>query len=75
MRRLWAIIPQNYRRRTIWVAGTIFLRALLNFIGVATLIPILGLILQHETVMSNEYIAGISKVLNIDNYNTLGSPA
>ena len=71
MRRLWAIIPQNYRRRTIWVAGTIFLRALLNFIGVATLIPILGLILQHETVMSNEYIAGISKVLNIDNYNTL----
>ena len=71
MRRLWAIIPQNYRRRTIWVAVTIFLRALLNFIGVATLIPILGLILNHEAVMSNEHIANISKALNIDNYNTL----
>ena len=71
MRRLWAIIPQNYRRRTIWVAVTIFLRALLNFIGVATLIPILGLILNHEAVMSNEHIANISNALNIDNYNTL----
>lgn len=71
MRRLWAIIPQNYRRRTIWVAVTIFLRALLNFIGVATLIPILGLILNHEAVMSNEHIANISKALNIGNYNTL----
>lgn len=71
MRRLWAIIPQNYRRRTIWVAVTIFLRALLNFIGVATLIPILGLILNHDAVMSNEHIANISKALNIDNYNTL----
>ena len=71
MRRLWAIIPQNYRRRTIWVVVTIFLRALLNFIGVATLIPILGLILNHEAVMSNEHIVNISKALNIDNYNTL----
>lgn len=71
MSRLWAIIPQNYRRRTIWVVVTIFLRALLNFIGVATLIPILGLILNQEAVMSNEHIANISKALNIDNYNTL----
>ena len=71
MRRLWAIIPQHYRRRTIWVAVTIFMRALLNFVGVATLIPILALILDHEAVMSNVHIAEISKALNIESYNSL----
>lgn len=71
MRRLWAIIPQHYRRRTIWVAVTIFMRALLNFVGVATLIPILVLILDHEAVMSNVHIAEISKALNIESYNSL----
>lgn len=70
MKRLWSIIPQRYRRRTIWVAVTIFLRALLNFIGVATLIPILVLILDHDAVTSNAYAMEAYKLLNADSYSS-----
>lgn len=70
MKRLWGIIPQRYRRRTIWVAVTIFLRALLNFIGVATLIPILVLILDRDAVTSNAYAIEAYKLLNADSYSS-----
>lgn len=70
MKRLWSIIPQRYRRRTIWVAVTIFLRALLNFIGVATLIPILILILDRDAISSNRYVAEAYELLNVDSYGS-----
>lgn len=70
MKRLWSIIPQRYRRRTIWVAVTIFLRALLNFIGVATLIPILVLILDRDAMTSNAYAMEAYKLLNADSYSS-----
>lgn len=70
MKRLWSIIPQRYRRRTIWVAVTIFLRALLNFIGVATLIPILILILDRDAISSNRYVAEVYELLNVDSYGS-----
>lgn len=73
MKRLWGIIPQRYRRRTIWVAVTIFLRALLNFIGVATLIPILVLILDRDAVTSNAYAMEAYKFLNADSYSSFVS--
>ena len=68
MRRLWSIIPQRYRRRTIWVAVTIFMRALLNFVGIATLIPILVLILDRDTMQSNAYLTKAYEMLNIESY-------
>lgn len=71
MRRLWSIIPQRYRRRTIWVAATIFLRALLNFVGVATLIPILLLILDRNAMASNTHVARLCDTLNIESYEGL----
>lgn len=70
MKRLWSIIPQRYRRRTIWVAATIFLRALLNFIGVATLIPILVLILDRNAIASNAYVMEAYRALNADSYGS-----
>lgn len=42
------IIPKSYRRRGLWVAATIFLRAILNFVGVAMFVPILMLTLKPE---------------------------
>lgn len=68
MRRLWNIIPQRYRRRTIWVAVTIFIRALLNFVGIATLIPILVLILDRDTMQTNPYLTKAYETLNIESY-------
>lgn len=68
MKRLWSIIPQRYRHRTIWVAVTIFLRALLNFVGIATLIPILVLILDRNATSTNPYIAKLYTLLNPSSY-------
>jgi ABC-type multidrug transport system fused ATPase/permease subunit len=70
MRRLWSIIPRRYRRRTIWVAVTILVRALLNFVGVATLIPILVLILDREAIATNPYLAQAYNLVNAKNYHT-----
>ena len=44
------IIPRRFRRRSYLVSGTIFLRALLNFAGLALLIPVLLLILDSESM-------------------------
>ena len=50
--RLIAIIPPRFRRRGIGVVFTIFVRALLNFLGLAVLLPVLLLILDTESIRS-----------------------
>lgn len=69
MKRLWSIIPQCYRRRTLWVAATIFLRALLNFVGVATLLPILLLILDSDAISTNPHLAKAYSMVGADSYS------
>ena len=50
------IIPRRFRRRSYLVSGTIFLRALLNFAGLALLIPVLLLILDSESMHTNPWL-------------------
>ena len=69
MIRLWNIIPQCYRRRTLWVAVTIFLRALLNFVGVATLLPILLLILDSNAISTNPHLAKAYNMVGAESYS------
>lgn len=54
---LWHIIPPPFRRRSLWVTATIFARALLNFLGLAVLLPVLVLILDTEGIHTNRYLA------------------
>lgn len=68
MRRLWKIIPQHYHSRTIWVVATIFVRAVLNFIGIATLIPVLILILDRNALADNSYVAAAYDIVGADSY-------
>lgn len=49
-RGLLHLIPKSYRRRGGWVVVTLFLRALLNFLGVAMLLPLLLLILESDSL-------------------------
>ena len=69
MIRLWNIIPQCYRRRTLWVAVTIFLRALFNFVGVATLLPILLLILDSNAISTNPHLAKAYNMVGAESYS------
>lgn len=47
------IIPREFRAKGVGVAVTVFVRALLNFVGLAALLPILYLILDSESIHSN----------------------
>ena len=70
MSRFWNIIPHSFRRRTLRVVMTIFLRAILNFVGVATLIPVLMLIVDSSNISSTGYLSWLYNALNIDSYQT-----
>ena len=70
MSRFWDIIPHCFRRRTLGVVITIFLRAILNFVGVATLIPILILIVDSSNIASTCYLGWLYNALAIDSYQT-----
>ena len=50
------IIPKSFRAKGVGVAFTIFVRALLNFVGLAALLPILYLILDSKSMHSNEFL-------------------
>ena len=52
----WQIIPPSFRWRSIRVVFTIFLRAALNFIGLAMLLPVLLLILDTDSIHSNVWL-------------------
>ncbi len=53
---LLSLIPKRFRRRGGWVVVTIFLRALLNFLGLALLVPVLTLILDTESIHRIGYL-------------------
>ena len=65
IRSILKIIPMSYRRPGLWVAITIFLRAILNFLGVALLVPILVLMLSAKE--GGELIEWLEGVLSTDN--------
>lgn len=50
------IIPRQFRVRSFVVTFTILLRALLNFVGLAALLPVLYLILDVEVIHSNAWL-------------------
>ena len=70
MNHFWDIIPQSFRSRTLGVVLTIFLRAILNFVGVATLIPILILIVDSSNIATTSYLSWLYNALHIDSYQT-----
>ena len=70
MSRFWDIIPHSFRRRTLGVVVTIFLRAILNFVGVATLIPVLILIVDSGNIASSDYLSWFYNTLGLDSYQT-----
>ena len=57
------IIPKSFRGRSIRVAVTILLRAILNFVGLAMLVPVLVLILDTDTIHTNSHLSKIYEML------------
>jgi len=57
--RIAGIIPPDFRRRAGWVTLSIFLRAVLNFAGLAVLVPILALIIDAGNIHENPWLERI----------------
>ena len=60
---LFEIIPKPFRMRGVWVAVTILLRAILNFVGLAMLIPVLVLILDTGSIHTDSRLNRIYEAL------------
>ena len=56
---IFDIIPKSFRLKGVGVALTIFVRALLNFVGLAALLPVLFLILDSQSIHSNSILNSI----------------
>ena len=46
LREIWKLLPSKYKKRGVGVALSVFVQALLNFIGLAALIPVLAILLN-----------------------------
>ena len=66
IRRIWSIIPGPFRAKSVGVAATIFVRTLLNFVGLAALLPVLYLILDADGIRSNAILRAIYDGLGFD---------
>ena len=53
------IIPRSFRAKGCMVTVTILLRTVLNFMGLAALLPVLYLILDSENIHSNSYLSAL----------------
>ena len=67
---LLSIIPRAFRAKGYLVTFTIFLRALLNFVGLAALLPILYLILDTESIHTNPIMSKMYNSCGFDSYTS-----
>ncbi|MBQ5647772.1 MAG: ATP-binding cassette domain-containing protein [Alistipes sp.] len=63
---IFDIIPKKFRLKGVGVGLTIFVRALLNFVGLAALLPVLYLILDTQSIHSNSILHNIYTTLGFD---------
>lgn len=59
MKRLIEIIPNKFRAATCGVVASALVRALLNFAGLAVLLPILLMVLDAQQIHSNPILASL----------------
>ncbi|MBR5812486.1 MAG: ABC transporter ATP-binding protein [Alistipes sp.] len=62
-RKIANIIPKKFHPRALGVAVTVLLRAILNFFGIAMLVPLLMLILDANALQSNQIAKNIYEAL------------
>ena len=62
MKEIFRLIPPQYRRKFISVALLVPVKALLNLVGVAALLPVMMLVLQPEKLQSSAFGVYISRM-------------
>ena len=67
IREIIRLIPHKYRRQGIGVTFSVLLQALLNFIGLALLVPLLILILDPQSIGATSWTGKFRSGMNISN--------
>ena len=65
-KKLLDILPNDFRWRGVWVAFTLLLRACLNLVGLAILIPILVLVLDPSSLQGEGKLAQYYALSGLD---------
>lgn len=63
MKRTLHILPRPFRRRGVWVAWTLFFRAVLNMVGLAMLLPILAVALDPAALTGDGVMGRIYQTI------------
>ena len=66
MRTLLQLIPHRFRRRAIGVVGSLFVRALLNMVGLAMLLPVLAAALDPTLLEGDGLMARLYALSGVD---------
>lgn len=68
LREAIAIIPRRMRRRGLGIVATVFARAMLNFVGLAVLVPVLVLILDGRSLSPDTPLGRAYALSGFDSY-------
>lgn len=68
LRKIIDIIPKEFKGRAVVMAFTVLLRAILNFFGIAMLVPLLMLILDFDALQSNEVVRRIYELTHCNSH-------
>lgn len=56
LRRVYALLNQQERKRSVFLLLSIFTNSIVEILGLAVIIPVIGLVVQPETIQTNAYL-------------------
>ena len=54
--RVYALLNQQERKRSVFLLLSIFTNSIVEILGLAVIIPVIGLVVQPETIQTNAYL-------------------
>ena len=71
LKKLGYIFDKKQKVRIAILAVMVFIGGLLETLGVSTLVPIIGVIMDSESVMNNSYVQIVLRIVKIEDAKTL----
>jgi ABC-type multidrug transport system fused ATPase/permease subunit len=64
LRRVYRLLSPNERKRSALLLLSIFVNSLVEILGLAVVVPVIGLVIQPETIQTNEYLYAAFKAVS-----------
>ena len=56
LKQIYGLLSDKDRKRGVWIALSVLLRALLDFAGIAALIPVLSFLMTHLFISGGQVL-------------------